>query len=448
MEILLIAPRMGLRPMDSEFKRRMSPSLALPILAALTPPAHRVTIRDENVGDLTFAETPDLVGLSVDVTTAPRAYAIAAAWRQRGIPVILGGTHPSACPDEAGRHADAVCVGEAEEVWPAILADAQGGRLRARYQGPGAADPALIPAPALHLLDRQQYLYVNHLMATRGCPHSCDFCYNSGPHVTRGFRPRPLDRILAEIERLDTRQVLFVDDNLAGDPDWTRQLAQALYPRGLTWHAAVSADIVDRPGLLDAMAASGCRSLFIGLESLNPASLAAVDKRQNRRDTYARLVRLLHERDIMLNASLVLGLDHDGPDVFRTTADWLIAHRVETMTAHILTPYPGTRLFHKMEAEGRILERDWARYDTSHVVFRPRHLSPEELRRGYLGLYEEFYSLTSILRRLPRVGPRRLPFLVFNLAYRKWGSWLAPLASRGRMALAGRLWRRLSYHIE
>lgn len=437
--------------MDSHLKRGMSPSLALLVVAGLTPSEHTVEYIDENTGRLdghAGRGLPDLVGISVNVDTSVRAYAIADRYRNMGVPVVLGGIHVSANPQEASARCDAVCVGEAEGIWTDLLNDLQVGSLRRIYQREHPSDLSDTPQPRWDLVRRKSYLYTNVMCASRGCPFDCDFCYNSAAYVHRRYRNRPIDHVLAEIGAMRTRQVMFIDDNFIGDLQRTRELLDAIKPLGLAWHAAVSANLVHHESLMDQMQRAGCRSLFIGFESINAESVASAGKRQNRVEAYDRLIDGLHERGIMVNASLVLGFDSDGPGVFKDTLDWLIAKRVETMTAHILTPYPGTRLHSRLQAEGRILDADWSRYNTSNVVFQPRNMSASQLREGYLWMYRQFYSLPSIVRRLPRRRDLRVPYLLFNFGYRKFGGLTALAGRLGLMGTVGRLARRLSYGID
>lgn len=448
MWVKLISPRMSLRPMDSEYKRLLSPSISLLVLASLTPSEHRVTIEDENAGDLDLDDSPSLVGISVNIDTSGRAYRLADHYRSRGIPVVLGGIHASACPDEASVHADAVCIGEAEDLWATIVNDAAAGRLRAKYFSDHPADPSKTPMPAWHLIQRDRYLYSCIVCASRGCPFECDFCYNSCDYVHNCYRNRPLAEVLAEIRQLPTRQVMFIDDNFIGNLQWARNFVRAAKSMNLTWHAAVSTNIMNHTDLMDEMAESGCRSLFIGFESINGASVAGVNKSQNKVERFEGLIQTLHDRDIMVNASMVFGFDEDHLEVFPQTLDWLVRNKVETMTGHILTPYPGTRLHQRLVEEGRMIDNEPTHYNTSKVVFRPRNMTPEQLQEGYLGIYRKFYSLPSILKRLPGPGKRRIPYLLFNLGYRRFGKVTSLVARLGLMGACGRLARRLSYGIQ
>jgi radical SAM superfamily enzyme YgiQ (UPF0313 family) len=374
-----------------------------------------------------------------------RAFEIAAGYRRRGVPVVMGGIHPTSCPDDVLPHADAVAVGEGEELWPEILRDAAAGRLRRLYRAERPADLARSPVPRWELIGGKNYLFTNTLCVSRGCPWRCGFCYQSAPAFRSGWRMKPTASILAEVESLGTGHVMFVDDNLLGRPRETRRMLEAIRPLGLVWQGAVSADVGGHEDLLDLMAASGCRSLFIGFETVNPESLAECGKSQNRIETYERTIAAIHARGIMVNASIVFGFDADRPDVFRRTVDWLAAQRVETMTAHILTPYPGTPLHARLLADGRIVDFDLRHYNTSRAVFRPRHMSPDELEAGYRGAYESFYSFKCICERIPEAAGQRTAYLLFNLFYRKYGRYVSLLGRAGLMGPLGRLARALAY---
>jgi len=232
--IKLISPRMSHRPMDTALKTRMAPSLALLTLGALTPEEHRVTVEDENVERLCRDDRPGLVGITVKADTARRSYAIADAYRARGVPVVLGGIHPTSCPEENLAHADAIVIGEAEELWPEIVRDAEAGRLKKIYRQSGPADLSRAPVPRWELIRGKDYLFPNTLVAGRGCPWSCDFCYSSAENVVRGHRMKPVKNVLAEIESLGIRHVFFIDDNFMGSPAKARELLQAMRPLGLT----------------------------------------------------------------------------------------------------------------------------------------------------------------------------------------------------------------------
>ena len=448
MKIKLISPQMSLRPMDSEYKRVLSPSISLLVLAGMTPQGHTVSVEDENARPLNLDDKPDLVGIAVNVDTSKRAYAIARHYRRKGVRVILGGIHASAAPEEALESADAVCIGEAENVWHEVLNDAGKDRLKRRYQNAAPADIAATPMPRWDLIDRSRYLYTSIVCSSRGCPFSCEFCYNSCAYVAHRYRNRPVEKVIAEIKALGTRHVMFIDDNFIGNITHTRELIQAMRPLGLSWHAAVSANLVEHPDLMDQLALSGCKSLFIGFESINQASIDVSRKRQNRTSRYEILISELHGRGIMINASMAFGFDSDCPDVFASTLEWLVVNKIETMTAHILTPYPGTALHGRLTREGRIVDHDYSHYNTSFAVFQPKNMTREQLQQGYLWIYDRFYSLENVWKRLPDCRKNRIPYMLFNLGYRKFGKVTSRLARMGLMHALGRLARKLSYGID
>jgi radical SAM superfamily enzyme YgiQ (UPF0313 family) len=445
MKVKLICPRSTKRPMDSDWKTHMAPPLGLLVVGALTPPEHEVTLVDENVESLKLDDRPDVVGLSVKVDTVSRAAGIAAAYRRKGARVVVGGIHATACPDECLPLADAVVIGEAEEQWPGVLEDVARGTLKSVYRRDGPADLAASPIPRWNLLAGKDYLFTNTLTMSRGCPWQCEFCYKSAANVAPGYRMKPVPNILREIESLGTRHVMFIDDNFAGHPERARRLVRAMEPLGLTWHTAVSADIGRHGYLIEEMAAAGCRSLFIGFESVNGGSLAECGKHQNRIEEYQRTVRRIHASGMMVNASLVFGFDADGPDVFQNTLDWLVRNRIATMTAHILTPYPGTRLYQRLLAEGRILDTDRTRYNTAACVFRPKAMRPDELEAGHGWIYEQFYSWPNILRRWPAASSQVAAYLQFNLLYRKYGRLTCRVGRLAGMRNLARLAKALAY---
>ncbi len=442
MKILLVQPRMNKRPMDTDLKTRMSPSLALLTLRKLTPEGHQVTMLNENLEELDFNFQADLVGITVTLDVMPRACFIAGEFRKRGIPVVAGGIHITACPEDSLPFFDAVCVGPAERVWERILEDAAGHELKKAYQDTEGFRGAEIASPAYDTIDKSRYLYTNVVSASRGCPNRCDFCYNSCPN--RIYVRRPIGDVLRDIRSLGTRHVLFIDDNFIGSPSYTRSLLAAMKPLHLKWSAAVTAGILGFPELLDLMAETGCQSLFIGFESVNNASLEAVHK-ENRFEKYEKLIEAIHSRGIMINASMVFGLDGDGPEVFQNTLDFLVKNKIETLTSHILTPYPGTELYRRMEAEGRITDRDLSHYNTAHVVFKPKGMTAEELTSGYLWMYRQFYSFRNIARRLPVLKAQRNSYLLFSLFYRKFGRFTSALSRVIPMRTLGKLAAWISY---
>jgi radical SAM superfamily enzyme YgiQ (UPF0313 family) len=447
LKIKLIAPKMSLRPMDSEFKRLMSPSLSLITVASLTPSNHEIVLEDENLDKLNFNDFPDLVGINVNVDTSLRAIEIASVYRKKNVKVVFGGIHPSANPDEMSKHCDSIVIGDAEPVWHKLLDDLINHRLQKLYFEK-LNDLGQIPLPKWHFAKLDNYLYHNIIVTSRGCPYKCSFCYNSSKYASSSFRNRPIENVIEEIKQLGTKHVMFIDDNFIGNPKWTAEFIKAIKPMGLTWNAAISTNILHHKELIDEFAASGCRSLFIGFESINENSIKSARKSQNKTSEYEELISLLHAKGIMINASLVFGFDHDTKDVFIKTLKWLVKNRIETMTAHILTPYPGTKLYEKLEMEGRIIHQDYSKYNTSNVVFKPNGMGADELRAGYLWIYREFYSFRNIWKRLPQNKTILASYLLFNLAYRKFGKLTSLLGKLGLMSRMGKLGRKLSYSVD
>jgi radical SAM superfamily enzyme YgiQ (UPF0313 family) len=383
---------------------------------------------------------PALVGISVHLTFARRAYELARFYRARGARVVLGGLHVTSCPDEAAPHADAIAIGDGVEVWPRILADAAAGTLQARYCGTFQRSYRDQPRPRRELLPERDFLTTASLIATRGCRNRCGFCYLATDGLHMPCQERDLEQVTAELAALDQPYAVFTDNNLGSNPAYLRRLCRALAPLDRIWSAAVTVDVTDDPSLVKEMALSGCTAVFVGFESLNAGNLTDARKRTPPPEDYARRVEVFHRFGIAVNGSFVFGFDHDRPDVFQRTIDWIEDARLACATFHILTPYPATPLFRKLETEGRLLHKDWDLYDTSHAVYRPRHMAPEELERGYAWCYRQLFSPRSIWRRRPE-GVGGLPaYLAMSLLYKKANS-IWPFLIRRRLTAAA--WRPL-----
>jgi radical SAM superfamily enzyme YgiQ (UPF0313 family) len=380
-------------------KYSLFPPLGLATLAAYLQPDDEATIVDEHVGPLPRGDCPDLVAIQVYITNARRAYALADAYRSRGVFVVLGGLHVTSLPDEAAAHADTIVLGPGEQTFPQFLEDFRAGRPLCRYVSSSGRTLEHVPPIRRDLIRRRSYLVPNSIVVTRGCPDHCDFCYKDAFFAGgRSFYTQRVDAALAEIERLPGRHLYFLDDHLFGDRRFAGALFDGMRGMGRLFQGAATVDSILRDDLVEKAAAAGLRSLFVGFETLAPGNLARSNKRQNLGRDYAEVANRLHRLGIMINGSFVFGMDDDDEDVFARTVDWAIAHGITTATFHIQTPYPGTRLFARTEADGRILTRDWDLYDTRHVVYRPARLFPERLKRGYDWAYREFYRWSSIAR--------------------------------------------------
>ena len=400
MRVKLILPRFT--PAQAVGPRRIKYSLWPPIglatLAGYAAADDEVWIEDENVEPLCLDDDPDLVGISTYVSSASRAYEIADHYRGRGVHVALGGLHATAMPAEALRHADTVFAGPAEEAWPRFLEDFRAHATRQIYRSQ-VRSLACQPPVRRDLIKRHRYLAPDSLVVSRGCPHHCDFCSNSSFfRGGRAFYTQPLDHALSEIGRLPGRCLYFLDDHIFGDRAFARALFGAMKGMGCTWQSAATVDSAFQAEVLDLAVESGLRALLVGFETMSERNLTNYRKCQNLRCDYDEAVRRFHDAGVMINATFVFGLDDDGEDVFDRTVDWALEQGIETATFHILTPYPGTGLYERMVADGRILTRNWDLYDTAHVVFQPARMSPVQLRDGYLRAGRDFYRWGSILK--------------------------------------------------
>lgn len=400
MKIKMILPALteATSPFFRPIKYSLFPPLGLATLAGYVAPDDEVDLQDEHVEKLRLDDRPDLVVIQVYITSARRAYRIADHYRALGVHVALGGLHVTSLPDEAAAHADSIFLGPGEDIWPRFLADFRAGRPRARYVSTTRSLSGMPPVRR-DLIKRHLYLVPNSIVVSRGCPHTCDFCYKEAFFEGgRSFYTQTADAALAEIERLPGRHLYFLDDHLFGNRRFAEALFDGMKGMGRLWQAAGTVQSVLAPGLLEKAVAAGLRSLFVGFETLSAANLREQGKSQNLGRDYGAAIRRLHELGVMINGSFVFGMDGDDAAVFDRTVDWAVAHGIETATFHILTPYPGTVLYKRMAEAGRLLHSDWDRYDTRQVVFRPARLTPDELETGYWRAYERFYSWRAIAR--------------------------------------------------
>jgi radical SAM superfamily enzyme YgiQ (UPF0313 family) len=402
-------------------KHVLTPTLALTSFAATTPPHWRIEYFDENLldGRPPFHPTPQVVAITVHLTFARRAYELADWYRARGSKVILGGLHVLSCPDECAPHADAVALGDGVQLWPRILRDIENDCLRQRYAATYENDYCDDPAPRRSILPRHSFLTTTSLIATRGCHNRCGFCYLATDGLRMPYRMRHPQQVVEEFKADNQPYAVFIDNNLGSRRDYLHALCLALRPLNKIWSAAVTIDVTDDPSLIRNMALAGCTGVFVGFESLSDDNLAATHKKTPKTSDYARRVRILHDHGIQVNGSFVLGFDHDRKDVFARTAEWIEENRLECATFHILTPYPATPLFRQMEAEGRLLHRDWTLYDTAHAVFQPKHMTPEELEHGYALIYQRLFSHASIWRRRPQDWQAVPLYLAMSYLYKR-----------------------------
>lgn len=448
MKIALVSPKGPLyRHRGGIFRRslRYAP-LTLTTLAALVPPEldADVSVIDEGIRDVPLDLEADLVGMTVITGTAPRAYELAASFRARGIPVVLGGPHVTLVPADAQPHADAVVVGYAEETWPRLLRDFAAGAMRARYVQDPDLSLAGRPFPRRELLPARSYLTTNVFEATRACIHNCEFCVVPAAWGRRPYQ-KPVEDVVQDIVQHGARKLIFVDLNLIADREYAARLFEALVPLNVTWYGLSTVLLADDLPLLKLAARSGCRGLLLGFESIRTANLRGASKGFNRPARFKDVVALLHAHGIAVYGCFVFGMDHDTPDVFLETARFAVDAGIDLPRFAISTPFPGTALFQRLEREGRILTRNWELYDGQHVVFQPSGMSVQQLQEGTEQAWKYAYSFPSIAWRLrgspapPWVG------LATNLAYRFYAhnlhrfyhcDWTIGRARAGRRASA------------
>lgn len=413
--ILLVSPvDRAVLGQDFYFK---FPHLSLPTLAAYTPEEAEVTIVDEKFHALPDGRGYDLIGITTMTPLAPRAYRLADDFRRRGLPVVMGGYHPTVLPDEAQEHADSVCIGEAETLWPSIVRDAMAGRLQARYRAETFPCLEQTPPPRRDLLQvprakRFEHINVYFLQTTRGCPFRCSFCAVSS--VLGGkLRHRPVAAIEAELESLGIRRldrgkprdrfhniVFFTDDNIVGHRSYAKDLLRMTATFNLKWVGQASTNVADDAELLALLRDSGCMGLAVGFETLSQKNIRDVGKGVNRTQEYLERIRTIHKYGIGLAGNFIFGFDQDDATTFAEIVRFVDAARLEGFYYSLLTPYPGTPLSDAMQAEGRIVERDWSLYDTDHVVFRPALMDAETLMAGYRWAWRRSLTYRSILTRL------------------------------------------------
>lgn len=400
MKVKMILP--SLEEADSPYWRPIKYSLFPPIglatLAAYFSEYDDVEMVDQHVEKLYMDDKPDLVCIQVYITNAFRAYKIADKYRSRGCYVVLGGLHVTALPDEAAMHADTIMLGPGEEAFPRFVDDFRKGSPQKRYVAKWRSIENLPPVRR-DLIKHEKYFVPNSLVVSRGCPHHCDFCYKDAFYGNgKSFYTQRVDEALAEIDRLPGRHLYFLDDHLLGSPAFAASLFEGMRGMNRVFQGAATVKSIIEGNLIEKAADAGLRSIFVGFETFSPENLKSSNKIQNLSRDYSEAVKRLHSLGIMINGSFVFGLDYDDTDVFRRTVDWGIEHSLTTATFHVLTPYPGTRQFQRLEQEGRILTRDWSRYDTRTVVYKTKGMTAEELKQGYDWAYKEFYAWRNIVK--------------------------------------------------
>ncbi|MBI3397633.1 MAG: B12-binding domain-containing radical SAM protein [Deltaproteobacteria bacterium] len=424
-KLLLISPLASKSLLGGDFYFRL-PTLGLLKVAALTPPDWKLKIIDEKVEPLDLNESADLVGITAMTPAVTRAYEIADDYRVKGIKVVMGGMHASKLPQEALQHCDSIVIGEAEGLWPNVLDDFKKGELKSIYKHVTFPSLANLPIPDWNIYRDKKYLPVHFVETTRGCPHDCEFCSVTNSFGGK-FRNRPIDEVEKEIQNLkpfDGRftlknVVFFVDDNIISNKTYAKEFLRRIIPYNLKWLGQTSVNIVRDDEILDLCRKSGCMGLLIGFESLSHDNLSKMGKGFNKPQNYFDVIKKVHDYGIGINGSFVFGFDHDNEGVFERTVEFTIKAKLEIAYFSILTPYPGTVLYEQFNSEGRIIDRDWSRYNTNNVVFKPKCMSPEELLYGYYDALKYFHSYSSIYHRLWGTTSKWNFFLPMNLGFRQ-----------------------------
>jgi radical SAM superfamily enzyme YgiQ (UPF0313 family) len=417
MRLLLVTPR------SSEKKPPIGlkiPQLALHILASLTPPDIELTVIDEQIDDIDFTQNYDLAGISIMTANAPRGYRIAQRLKEKGTKIIFGGIHASVLPDEALKYGDSVVIGEAEGIWHKVIEDFKNGRLQKVYR-PGPFDLSRSPLPRRDLNLEPVILGYKWpgFFTTRGCPYNCEFCSVSDI-FGRKIRHLPIANVIKDIENAKSKIFLNLDDNVVGNPKYAKELFQALAPLKIEWGGQSTINIASDKELLKLCYKSGCRGLFIGVESISKKGSAGFKKTLKTIEENLDAVKKIQDAGILFHPSFVFGLDDDTKEIFEDTLDFLGKAHITTATFNILTPYPGTRLYLRLKNEGRLITEDWSKYNHSTVVFKPKNMTVDELIEGYYLLKKEFYSVSNICKRIcrlseiPHFGLVQFFYAVFN----------------------------------
>jgi radical SAM superfamily enzyme YgiQ (UPF0313 family) len=417
MKLLLIAPKWPEHSLWGQIYFRF-PYLALTTLAALTGDQWDISIVDENADPLDFSALPDLAAISVMTPLAKRAYEIADIFKEKGVPVVLGGIHPTMMKNEAKTHADAVVIGEAEEIWPKVLSDLSRGDLKSFYKAPNFCSLDGLRIPRRDLLNRSAYFFVNTIQTTRGCPFDCEFCSVTS-FYGRTYRVRLVKDVIDELGHMERKFVFFVDDNIVGNKAYAKELFRALMPLKVKWFSQASLNIVKDRDLLDLAQRSGCKGLFVGFESLSQESLKALGKSTNCVKEYKQAVKKLHDYGIGIQGSFIFGTDQDDQSVFSDVLRFIEKTHIEAALFSVLTPFPGTRIQGALLKENRILHTDWEKYDMNHVVFKPKKMSSRQLQDGFDWAYKRLYGYRSIVKRLFPFSRSGLFYGIQNYGFRQ-----------------------------
>src|SRR5580704_2633545 len=391
----------------------------LAVAASIPRDQYEVVLTDENIEPIDFDLKADLVGISAMTSYVNRGYEIADQFRAKGMPVVMGGVHPSFMPQEALKHCDAVVIGEVELVIDKLLDDLQNGAMRGTYKSDVLHPMVGMAMPRYDLLKKNRYVNRTFVQTSRGCHQGCTFCAEPLMNGLK-FRYRPVDEVIHEMENCGARTISINDADFFGTPERPKEVMRALKGRGIQWQAGVTSKLAQDDAMLELAAESGCTMLSIGFESISRATLKSVHKHVNRPETFAALVEKVHSYGIMVFGLFMFGFDGDDKAVFQDTPNFNINADYDAVAYSVLTPYPGTLTWYEMKKADRIVSFDWTMYDQGHVVYRPAQMSGDDLRIGISNAYDTFYSASSIASRFPLRGRRhRTQWLIYNLFMRR-----------------------------
>lgn len=380
------------------------PVITLPYIAAITPKEHSVKIVNENEEIINFDEDVDLIGITCYTMTAPRVYEIADEFRKHGKTVILGGYHPTAMPDEAKQHADSIIMGMAEVSWPRAINDFEKGKLKPIYERDHNFDISKVPPLRRDLIKHNPFL--GAIQTTRGCTNRCEFCAISS-FCGNVVKQRPVNEVVEEIKNMPNKLFIFHDPHLTLHRKYAMEIFREMIRQKIhkTWVANGTADILGKvdPEFLNLAYKSGCVEWFVGFESISQEALDNIKKTHNKVEDFKRMIKRVHDYGMTIQGGIIFGFDEDTSDIFDTTLETISDWEMDVLEINILTPYPGTPLFERLDREGRILTRDWSRYNQVDVVFQPKKMTPKELYEGTRKVAREFYSWKNIIKRNVRI---------------------------------------------
>ena len=408
MKILFVSPiplykkrvKSAIQKLSDRFLFGFGKSLTFPILASLTPGKHQLEFIEGSHNQIDYSGKYDLVAITAVTKHALLAYEIADKFRKKGLTVVIGGWHASALPREVKQHADSVVVGEAELIWPQLLKDLEENKLKSFYISKNPVNPEDIPSPAIRILPKGAKTTVQ---ATRGCPYNCEFCAIVNMKHRKKFRMRAIEKVIEDIKSLPNKGFFFIDSSLTVNTEYTKELFRQMKPLNKKFYAYGNVDILGKDEeLLKLSSDAGCLTWYIGFESISQNTVNSIGKTTNLVNDYISSIKKIHDHGMIIMGSFIFGFDHDTKDVFYKTDEFIRKSRVDIPLLRILTPFPGTRLFNRLDLEGRIISRDWSKYDLDHVVFKPKNMAVEELDIYVKKLRKKQYNLSNNVIRTAR----------------------------------------------